>query len=439
MIGIPVKDLVKKLFNEDLFRNSFYIMFSTGTMAAFGFIFWLVVAHLYKPDQLGIASTLVSSMIFISYLSLLGFNNAILRFLPLSKNRNEQIDTSIILVALSAVIVSSAFVLFAPHFSVKLDILRTNLFYSISFVVMCVGASLNLIADNIYIAYRSAGYNFVLDGIIGGGIQLIIPFLAIGLGSYGIYAAQGSSTFVAMVLSFIFLYRRFHYQPRIKINEEILINVLHYSLWSYTSSLLSILPTIVLPIIILNKLGAAAAGYYYLAYMMANVLFSIAYAVSQSLFAEGSYGERELIQLAKRALLFLAATVIPASIILGGAGPFVLDIFGKTYGSNARDVVMILAATGPFLAINVLGNVILSIEKKLKTLSVVSFIYAAFICVFAYLWATKGLAWIAFSWLAGNILSAALIFSIIIFQHKQKAKLHSLSLRKRNGMFESTI
>jgi O-antigen/teichoic acid export membrane protein len=434
-----VKDLIKKLFSENLFRNSFYIMFSTGTMAVFGFIFWLVVAHLYLPGQLGIASTLVSSMIFISYLSLLGFNNTILRFLPLSKNRNEQIDTSVILVTLTAVIVSSAFVLFAPHFSAKLDILRTNLFYSLSFILMCVGASLNLIADSVYIAYRSAGYNFVLDGIIGGAIQLIIPFLVISLGSYGIYAAQGASTFIAMILSFIYLYKRFHYRPRVKINEEILVDVLHYSLWSYTSSLLSILPTIVLPLIILNKLGAAAAGYYYLAYMMANVLFSIAYAVSQSLFAEGSYAERELLELAKRALLFLSATVIPASIVLGGIGPFVLDIFGKTYGSNARDVVMILAAAGPFLAVNVLGTVILSIEKRLKTLSIVSFIYAALICGFAYFWATKGLAWIALSWLIGTALSAGLVFTIIIFNHRQKNKLHSLNLSSRNTLLEPTI
>lgn len=414
-------------------------MFSTGTMAVFGFIFWLVVAHLYRPDQLGIASTLVSSMIFISYLSLLGFNNTILRFLPLSKRRNEQIDTSIILVASAAIIVSILFVIIAPSFSPKLAILHKNMFYSVSFVLMCTGAALNLIADGIYIAYRSASYNFALDGIVGGAIQVVIPFLLIILGSYGIFAAQGGSTFIAMLLSFIYLIKKFHYRPSFKIDREILRNVVHYSLWNYLSNLLATLPTIVLPLIILNKLGAPSAGYYYLSYMMANVLFTIAYAVSQSLFAEGSYAERELIELTKRALLFLGATVIPASILLGLAGPLVLGIFGKNYGTNGHAVITILACTGPFLAINVLGSVILSIEKKLKTLAFTSLVYAILISGLAYEWASKGIAWVAASWLAGTAISSVIIAGIIIYQYKVQQKCTETTIFSRvNRLIKQT-
>ena len=413
-----MKDKARALFSESLFRNSVYLMLTTGTMALFGFVFWLLVAHLYRPAQLGIASILISSMNFITHFSLLGLNSTFLRFLPKSKNRNEQIDTGLIIVAIGAVVAAGLFAFFAPHFAPRLNILHQNVLYTLGFVLLCLGASLNLITDSIFIAYRSAGYNLVIDGFIASSIQLALPILLIGLGAYGIYVAQGSAALVAMIVSIAVLVRKFSYQPSFNINLSILRGIKRYSSASYVASLLAVLPTIILPIIILNKLGAAPAGYYYLAYMMANLLFAIAYAVAQSLFTEGSYGERRLRLLIKRGAIFLAVLMIPASLLLAGLGPFVLDIFGKTYGEHSRQVIMVLAAVGPFVAANALGNVVLSIQKQLKALVCVNLVYAVATCAFALLYAQRGLAWVAGAWLVGYVVSDAAIFILLGLQYR---------------------
>jgi O-antigen/teichoic acid export membrane protein len=388
----------------------------------------LIAAHLYTPYEVGLAATLISSMSFIAYLSLLGFNSTFIRFLPKSLSRDEQIDTGLALVALAAVVVGGLFVLGAPHFAPKLGLLHHPL-YGLGFIVLCIGASINLVTDSIFIAYRSAGYNLLIDGFIGSSSQLVLVAGLIGLGAYGIYAAQGSASAVAMIMSIFFLIRRFNYQPAFKIRRNIIAKVRRYSLGNYAGNIFSILPTILVPIIILNKLGSASAGYFYLAFMMANMLFTIAYAVAQSLFAEGSYEEQQLWPLVKRATILLAALIIPASIGLAVAGPYILNIFGRTYGQHSHQVIIILAAAGPFTAACAVGTVALRITKRIKSIVMINLSYAFIICGLALVWASKGLAWVGAAWLIGQALCAFLIFGLLIWHHRrQSPNLNSHSL-----------
>jgi hypothetical protein len=54
------------------------------------------------------------------------------------------------------------------------------------------------------------------------------------------------------------------------------------------------LPAMVLPILITNLIGVKFSAYFYMAMMIANLLYIIPTATSQSLFAEGSHIETEL-------------------------------------------------------------------------------------------------------------------------------------------------
>lgn len=391
-------------------------------MAGFGFIFWLLVAHLYRPDQVGIASTLISAMNVMAYISLLGVNSTFIRFLPRSKTRNQQINTGLILVILASIIVAAAFAIFAPlYFAPKLNVLHTNLAFGLTFVVLCIGNSVNLVTDSIFIAYRATGYNLLIDGFMGSGSQVILPVVFISLGAFGIYAAQGIAAVVAMIASIYFLTRKFKYVPRFTIDRTVLKEIKRFSLFSYSSSLIEILPTIILPIVILDKLGAAAAGYYYLAMMMANVLFTVAYSISESLFAEGAYDAGKLHALIKRATKFMTIGLLPACVLMGLLGPTLIGIFGRSYSLHARDTIIVLAASGPTVAAFALANVILSITKHLRALVVINVVYTLSLCVLALLWVHKGLAWVAAAWLVSHALGSLVGFGFIGYQRLARA------------------
>jgi O-antigen/teichoic acid export membrane protein len=398
-------------------------MFSTGTMAAFGFVFWLVAAHLYKPSQVGIASALISSMNFIAYFCLLGFNSTFIRFLPHSKKRDEQIDTGLLLVLSATIIVASLFVICAPLFAPKLNILHQHPIFGIAYIILCIGATINLITDSVFIAYRAAVYNFFIDGVAGSSIQLLLPIALVSLGAFGIFMAQGIAATCAMVLSIYFMIKRFRYRPQFKINKAVLQEVLHYSFGNYIASLLNTAPTIVLPIIVLDTLGAAPAGYYYLAFMMANVLYAVSYAVAQSLFAEGSTNEEDLKRLVKRAAQFIAVLVIPASIGLVVLGPILLDFFGKTYGTHSRELLYVLAAAGPIMGGVGICSIIMRVTKRTKALVMANAVYLIVTCGSGLLWIHKGLVWAGIAWLLGQTVTLLVMLPLIHFSPPARDKL----------------
>jgi O-antigen/teichoic acid export membrane protein len=410
-----MKEKIRRLYSDTLFQNSFYLMLNTGVMAIFGFVFWVICAHLFSPSQIGVATGLISAMTLISYISLLGFNNTFVRVLPTSTERDNHINTGLLLSISVAVIVAAGYVFVIPYIAPRLEIIHENLFYEISFVAMVAFAAINTITDSIFVAYRAAKYNLLIDGGIMGGTKMLLPLVFISLGAYGIFSAAGVASALGMIASILFLVWKFDYKPRLSIHWQTFKDIFHYSLANYIANLLNIAPTLVLPLIVIDYLGTASAGYYYLAFMMANLLYAVAYSIAQSLFAEGSYGDAVLEKLIRRSLIILVAITIPAGIILALAGPFVLEVFGKAYSSGGAQTLVILALASIAVAAYTLGNVILRIAHQTYSIVAVNVVYFVTISGLALLWVHRGLIWIAVAWLVGNCAAAVTSFLIIFY------------------------
>ncbi|HEX3081916.1 MAG TPA: oligosaccharide flippase family protein, partial [Candidatus Saccharimonadia bacterium] len=272
-------------------------------------------------------------------------------------------------------------------------------------------AATNLLTDSVFIAYRASKYNFLIYSIQSA-VKLVLPAVLLMLGAYGIFAASGLAAMLALILSLFFLARVFGYRPQMHIHRSIIKQVWHFSSASYAANLLNIIPTLVLPIVIVDQLGADDAGYYYLAFMLTNLVYAVAYSVSQSLFAEGSYGEVQFRQLLKRASLLLTAIMLPAAAGLALLGPLVLNLIGPSYGTHAAGVIVMLALAAPAVAANVLGGISLRIVQRAGALIWTNAVYALVVCGLAFLWAPRGLAWIGGAWLVGNVVTAALEFAL---------------------------
>jgi O-antigen/teichoic acid export membrane protein len=241
-------------------------------------------------------------------------------------------------------------------------------------------------------------------------------------GAFGIFASSGLAATIALLLSLYYLRKKFNYSLKFTVYKNVLGTLWKFSASNYISNILNIIPIIVIPMIIIESLGEAQAGYYYLAFMLANLLYAVAYSVSQALFAEGSYGEDALSILFKRATLILSAIMIPAGLALALVGPILLQIFGKTYGQEGRWVIIILALSAPAVAAYILSGIYLRITDRIYALIAVNAIYACTITGLCFLWASRGLIWIAIAWLIGHIVTALVsALSIYFSPHTQKA------------------
>ena len=410
-----MKQKLLRLHQDSLFRNSFYLMLSTGIMAGLGFLFWLITARLYSATQIGVATTLISAMSLISYLSLLGFNSTFIRFLPGATDRNRQINTGLWLALGAALVTSGAYVLIAPIWAPKLAFLTATPAYAIGFMILSALAALNLLTDSIFIALRAAKYNLLIDGVIMSSVKLALPLAFLSLGTYGIFLAFGTAAMVAMIMSILFLSLRFGYLPKLQIHRPTLARVFRYSFLNYLADLLNIAPTLVLPLIILSRLGAADAAYFYLAFMIANLVYTIAYAVSQSLFAEGSYADRPLRVLLKRSGLALVALMVPCALVLYLTAGWLLTIYGHGYRAGALGLLQILALAAPAVTINIMSGVLLRIHKQIGALLASHVVYCLAICGLALLWVHSGLVWIGYAWLAGQFAAAGVGFGWLLW------------------------
>lgn len=390
---------------DPLTRNSFYIMLATATTGALGFVFWLLCARIFTPSQIGVATTLISATTLIAYLSLLGFNTTFIRFLPTAGDRDAVLNTGLPLVLCAAIVGAGGYLLAAPLFAHQLRFVERSPLYGAGFVALTAAAAINLVTDSVFIAYREARYNVLIDGLIQGGTKLVLPLLLVGAGSYGIFASSGLAALVAASASLFVLVRRFSYQPRLEISAGTVREIFSFSATSYVVNLANLTPVLVLPLVVIARRGAAAAGYYYVAFQIAGLLYAVAYAVAQSLLAEGSYDGDLHRHLVARSAKIQAAIMLPGAAVVALGGPWILRLFGGTYSHHAAATLAVFALAGPAVAASCWVLALLRLTKQLGATVLASAAYALVTCGLAVALVGSSLAWVAGAWLAGQLAS----------------------------------
>jgi len=175
-----------------------------------------------------------------------------------------------------------------------------------------------------------------------------------------------------------------------------------FSLGNYIAGFIGGLPVMVLPILITNSIGAKFSVYFYIDMMIANLLYIIPMATSQSLFAEGSYRERDLKIQLKKAIKIISLILVPAILVTFLFGKYILLAFGKEYSSEGVIFLQILAISGIFLSINYIGNSIFFIKHRIKLIILVNFIGASIILSLSIMLIHQNLLGIGVGWVMGQ-------------------------------------
>ena len=154
-----------RMSEDHLIRNALFLLLSSGTMGTFGFVFWLLAAHLYSSVSVGQAATVIAAMTVISYISDLGLNNTLIRYLPTSQDPDGEINTALVLTTALAMVVATCYVLIAPTLVPNIRFLRENPLTAVGFVLLNGCAAANLLTDSVFIANRRSQYNFGSSGM----------------------------------------------------------------------------------------------------------------------------------------------------------------------------------------------------------------------------------------------------------------------------------
>jgi O-antigen/teichoic acid export membrane protein len=403
---------IRQLKNP-LYRNGILLILNSIVLSGLGFLFWAIVVRIYSARDVGLATTLLSSIELICNLSLLGFNIALIRYLSQSKEKNKMIGSCFMLSGFIALTISTIFILGLNSFSPKLLFLKETKLYIFLFILFTISYVLFTLIDSVFIAYRKVKF-VVLKNIIFGLLKLMFPFLLIVLGAFGILISVEISGIIALIISLIIGFIYLNIKIALKIKKEIIKNMLRFSIGNYISNTLLYAPSLVLPLIITNLINPETTAYFYLSIMLAGLLFIIPYSISQSLLAEGSHNPRNIKQNIKKSFRFSYLILIPAALILMILGKYLLLLFGKTYSDNAFMFLQLLVLSSIFYAINIIYIAIKNIQHQIRKVIIISFFISAATLLSSYILINLGLVGIGISYILGQILGNCFVFFDVV-------------------------
>lgn len=409
-----------KLYNDTLYRNSTFLMLSMLLNAGSGFIFWIFTARLYHDVQVGLATALISVITFIMNVSNLGLNYSVIRFLPKSHKKNELLSSIFLVISMAAILCSLIFLFFLHVFSPKLLFIRHDVFIALLFVFFTILVSVDYEMESVFIGLR-AGQFVLFKTILVAVLKLSLPNFFISYGAAGIFISWSLATASALIVSFYILIKKYNFAFTSLIKREKLLTLVTFSSANFYVGLLGIAPSFVLPILITNTISPEVTAYFYIAFMIASLLYMIPYTVTQSLFAEGSHDEKDFFEHIKKSIRLIGLVLIPAIIGLFLLSKYILLIFGNAYSAEGTLFLQLLTIGAIPITINYICLTYVNLKRKLGALLIINTIGIGFILIFSYLLRSYSLPGVAFAWLLGHIL---------------KNIMYGLYIVKSNGLFK---
>lgn len=378
---------LKQLLTTRLYGNALYLILNTGVMSILGFFFWVVVARFYTEAEVGFSSAIISVIGLLTSLSLLGLNFSLIRFLPQAKSPKELINTGLTLSGLTGLVTAAIFLAGLNLWSAPLRFIAQNAIFASAFIAFALVGVLSRLTDFTFLAKRRAEF-ILYKNTIFSLLKIPLPIcFVLYFHTFGIVASWGVASGVALVLTlFLFLPKvQSPYAPVPTLNLTQFKHMWRYSGGSYLASLFSEAPLYLLPVMVVNLLGAESNAYYYLTRMMAGFLFTIPTAVSSSLFAESSHFESKLVENSLRSLKFTFLLLVPAVLLFVFTGKWLLLLFGESYSANALYLLQILAISSLPLAINHIYYTILRVTNRIVELTIISGLMAIAVLIASYL------------------------------------------------------
>jgi O-antigen/teichoic acid export membrane protein len=403
---------------DSLFRNALYLIASTAIMSGFGFVFWILVARLYTPEQIGEASALIAATGLIATFSLLGLNSTLVRFLPGSKHQGRDINAAMLLAGALTAVATGVYLL-AGHWMGIDTFLLGGPMHKLGFVLLMVAVSLNMLTDSVFIANRRGEYHTVGYAVFSV-VKLFTPLFLVRYGAQGVFASFAFATVASLAISLYLMRRTGHYAIRHKPKWDLLKEARAYSANSYIGGLLSGLPAQVMPIIILRSLGRAEVAFFAISWTMANLLYIIPLAATRSLLAESSHNPDAKRAHIRKTAKLLTMVLVPLVAIAIVAAPYLLRIFGSEYAAQATASFRILAFATFFVAAGTMFNTVLNIDKKTKTTVYAQVCNVLCVAVSARWLASRGSAYASLCLLFGY--AAVVVFHLLAGTHRRTTR-----------------
>jgi len=355
---------------DSVVRNSLYLMASTIATGALGYVFWGIAAHHFTRQQVGVGSAIISLCSTAALLTYLGSYATLIERLPAQEYSTRW--TAILLrVCVTTVGVTVGIAILAVPLLLSTAEYRRYFDSPVPIVIAVIGAALWTLVNLLgaaFIAARRAGRLLFMQSVISAmKILLLIPLTAAGASAAGLVGAWVASAAFGVVVGVVWLVprmglgRRPGYVPRRRTADALDFRLRGYGarhrraadlpatagmrrlMAQHLTSVGGAVTPLVLPVLVVVRLGATQNAYFYITWMLGLAFFMISPSVATAVFAEGVRARADLHDAVLKALLVIALLLAPAVAVMIVAGKFVLGLFGPSYAHAGYALLVLLA------------------------------------------------------------------------------------------------
>lgn len=393
--------------SDQLMVNSVLMLATTLLMAGGGALFWVLAARLQSPENVGLAGSLVASAETIALFAQLGLNIAMVRTLPASTRRAADVVTAAVVVTTAGVVLALGYALALPLTSPRLAQVLHSPWLVALFALLVAFTALNVVSDSMFLGLNRLRAYLVLNGVLLNVVKLGLPALLVGAGAFGLYGAVAGAATVTGLASIWVILRPLS-GPRSLRPSRQLLEARSFAGASYTQYALAVLPLLVYPVLVVNALGPAEAGAYFVAFQVAMLLHAALLALSNAAYAEAERATSGRHRLVRRSATTLIGGTAAGAVVLGLLAPYLLWIFGPHYVEQGTGTLRVLAIAVVCASYNYWGAFRLRLSRHLRAIVLVQLASTITMLGLGWALAPRGTMWVAASWAVGQLLGGVL-------------------------------
>jgi len=409
---VKSKKALLGFYQESLIKNASLLLISNAILAGFGFVFWVIAARLFTKSDIGIATVIFGATALITTVGLLGLDSGLVRFLGSSANPKHQLESTCALVCTSTTIVGIAYIVLAPMLSPKLDFIRHDLVDSILLIAFLLVNVIYSLLRATFISKRRAAFVLTGNFLFSALKVAILPLLTV-FGVMGIISASWIALLASVALCIVILRNKFGMWLRPIYHPGSLGNVRKYATTLFTTGIENSVTQAVLPLVILNHLGAAKAADYYIVFNVASILGMVSLTTFQALVAEGAHSIHTLGINVHRSAKHVFVLLLPAVAVLIVAGRYILLLFGQSYSHQGIVMLQLLALGAPLAALNYLADAVVNVRQQNRLFLIMNTLNSGMILLFSILLVGHGLTGLGAAWLIAQALTVV-IYAVIM-------------------------
>lgn len=386
-----------------------------AVQAVTGSLFWLIAARTGTSDEVGHASALFTSVMFVNYLVGLGLPVAMARYAPDRSRSSDVIFTW----GLVATVVSSMVgtVLYLRVVSPPAaDVLTSGgwLPGATLFWVMVLGSAASMLVDVRLMTARR--WNLVLARMIVVGV-VRIPLLAVPVPETGrelwLFLLAAGPTALSGLLGVPLLRPLVGARLRLTPMPATARAAGRYSLVNWLSTLAYGAPYFALPVIVLVHVPASTNASFYVAWSITQVAFYVPSAIGQALLAEGGKDGAHVRSQVRLALGLAVALMAAASVGALAGRSLVVAVYGEDYREAARILPTLMAAGVPWAITSLFLTEVRVHQRHVATVAITAALTVTILVPALLTVPGSGVDGAMWSWLAGNLIAAAVAVAAV--------------------------